>query len=208
MSLEKILERIEREAQSEADHIKSRAAAATDEILKTAQAEAEVLKAQALEKAGSDAEQRKERIISTANLDLRKALLAERQDAIDTAFREAVESLLNMDDAEYQKIMRDMILASVQTGEEEVIFSERDRADLGDEFLAEVNQQLLESGKTGKLTLYQDTYNMFGGFVLRRGKIELNSTFETLFKSSREELESDVSKILFPESTTANVQPD
>ena len=208
MSLEKILERIEREAQSEADHTKSRAAAAMDEILKTAQAEAEVLKAQALEKAESDAEQRKERIISTANLDLRKALLAERQDAIDTAFREAVESLLNMDDTEYRKIMRDMILASVQTGEEEVIFSDRDWADLGDEFLAEVNQQLLASGKVGKQTLSQDTYNMFGGFVLRRGKIELNSTFETLFKSSREELESDVSKILFPESTTANVQPD
>lgn len=198
MSLEKILERIEREAQSEVNRIKSRAAATADEILKKAQAEAEVLKAQALEAAKSTAEQRKGRIISAANLDLRKARLAEKQNAIDAAFREAVESLLNMVDAEYRKIMRDMILANIQTGEEEIILSERDKANLGEELLEEVNQQLIESGKGGKLTLCQDTYDMFGGFVLRRGKIELNSTFETLFKSSREELESDVSKILFP----------
>ncbi len=201
MSLEKILERIEREAQSEVDKIKSRTTATADEILKKAQAEAEALKVQALEDAKSNAEQRKERLISTANLDLRKALLAEKQSTLDAAFREAVESMLNIDDSEYRKIMQDMILANVQTGEEEVILSERDKAGLGEELLAEVNQQLIKSGKEGKLTLSQDTYNMFGGFVLRRGKIELNSTFETLFKSSREELESDVSRILFPEPT-------
>ena len=77
-----------------------------------------------------------------------------------------------------------------------------------EELLEEVNQQLLESGKTGELTLSQDTYNMFGGFVLRRGKIELNSTFETLFKLSREELEADVSKLLFPEPTADNAHSD
>ena len=92
MSLEKILERIEREAQSEVDRIKSRASASADEILEKAKAEAEALKAQILEDARIEAEQRKERIISTANLDLRKALLAEKQNAIDTAFREAAES--------------------------------------------------------------------------------------------------------------------
>jgi V/A-type H+/Na+-transporting ATPase subunit E len=199
MSLEKILERIERETQNEVDKLKSRAAATEDEILKKAAAEAEASKAQALEDAKSNAEQRKERIISTANLDLRKANLAEKQNAIDAAFREAVESLVNMGDAKYHGIMRNMILASVQTGQEEVILSRRDKANLGETLLKEINQQLIADGKEGKLTLSQDTYDILGGFVLRRGQIELNSTFETLFKTSREELESDMSRILFPE---------
>jgi len=197
MSLEKILDRIERDAQNEVDKIKNRASAAADEIMKKAQAEAEALKAQALEDARNEAEQRKQRIASTARLDLRKALLAEKQNAIDAAFREAVETLVNMEDAEYQRIIKNMILPNAQTGDEEIILSDRDKARLGEDFLEEVNRQLIESGKRGNLTISQDTYNMLGGFVLRRGKIELNSSFESLFKSSRDDLESEVSKILF-----------
>ena len=197
MSLEKILARIERDAQNEADRIKSRASAAADEVIKKAQAEAEDLRAQALENARSEAEQRKQRIISTARLDLRKAVLAEKQNAIDAAFREAVETLLSMEDAEYRRVIENMILPNVQTGDEEIILSDRDKARLGEEFLEEINRQLIESGEKGNLTISQDTYNMLGGFVLRRGKIELNSSFESLFKSSRDELESEVSKILF-----------
>ena len=199
MSLEKILERIERDAQSEVDRIKGRASATADEIVKKAQAEAEALKIQALEDAKLEAEQRKERLIATARLDLRKARLAEKQNAIDAAFREAVENLLDMEDAEYRKVLRDMILPNVKTGGEELILSERDKAGLGEKLLEEVNHQLAESGKEGKLTLSQDTYDILGGFILRRGDIELNSSFETLFKSSRGDLESEVSKILFPE---------
>ena len=200
MSLEKILERIQKDAQSEVDRIKGRASATADEILKKAQAEAEALKAQALEDAKNEAKQRGERIVATASLDLRKALLAEKQNAIDTAFQAAVDILVKMGDAEYRKIIRDMILPNVQTGDEEIILSERDKARLGDDFAQEINHQLAQSGKKGELIISQDTYDIVGGFVLRRGQIELNSSFESLFKSSRGDLESEVAKILFPES--------
>ena len=200
MSLEKILERIERDAQGEVDKIKSRTSASADEIIKKAKAEADALKAQALEDVGSEAEQRKQRIVATARLDLRKSILAEKQNSIDAAFQEAIETLLNMEDAEYRKIIKNMILSNVQTGDEEIIFSDRDKARFGKKFLEEINRQLVKNGKKGNLTISQDTYDILGGFVLRRGKIELNSSFESLFKSSRDDLESEVSKILFPES--------
>ena len=203
MSLEKIIERIESDAQDEAGKIKSRAGAAADEILKKAKAEADALRIQALEDAKDEAEQHRERIISTARLDLRKSLLAEKQKAIDAAFQEAVENLVNTNDAEYRRVLKDMILPNVETGDEEIILSDRDKSRLGEKFLQEVNRQLVKNGKKGNLTISQDTYNMLGGFVLRRGKIELNSSFESIFKSSRDELESEVSKILFPESSGA-----
>ena len=200
MSLEKILERIQQDAQSEVDRIKSRASVAADEILKKAQEEAEILKNQALEASENEAKQRKERIVATASLDLRKALLAEKQNAIDNAFQAAVDALVKMGDAEYKKIIRDMILPNVQTGDEEIILSERDKARFGGNFAEEINRQLVKNGEKGNLTIAQDTYDMVGGFVLRRGQVELNSSFGSLFKSSRDELESEVSKILFPES--------
>ena len=199
MSLEKILERIQQDAQSEVDKLKGRASASTDEILKKAQAEAESLKTQALEDAKSAAKQRKERIESTARLDLRKALLAEKQNAIDAAFQAAVDALVSMEDAEYKKIIKDMILPNVQTGDEEIILSERDNARLGGDFAQEINRQLAKDGKKGNLTIAKDTYSIVGGFVLRRGQIELNSSFESLLKSSRDDLESEVSNSLFPE---------
>ena len=200
MSLEKILERIDRDAQGEINKIKNRTSASADEIMKKAQAEAETLKAQMLEGARIEAEQRKQRIISTARLDLRKALLAEKQNAIDAAFQEAIESLINMKDKEYREVIKKMILANVKTGTEEIILSERDKARLGDEFVSEINRKLTASGKKGNLTISKDTYNILGGFVLRSGKVEMNSSFESLFKSSRGDLELEVSKILFPES--------
>jgi len=200
MSLEKILERIQQDAQSEVDSIKSRASTAADEILKKAQEEAEILKNQALEASENEAKQRKERIVATASLDFRKALLAEKQNAIDDAFQAAVDALVKMGDAEYKKIIRDMILPNVQTGDEEIILSERDKARFGGNFAKEINRQLVKNGKKGNLTIAKDTYAMVGGFVLRRGQVELNGSFESLFKSSRDELESEVSKILFPES--------
>jgi len=203
MSLEKILERIEADAQNEVGKIKSRASAAANEVIKKAQAEAEAIKAQAMEDARDEAKQRKERIVSTARLDFRKALLAEKQNAIDAAFQEAIETLLNMKDVEYRKVLRDMILLNVQTGDEEIILSERDRSRLGKGFLKEINQQLVQKGQKGRLTIARDTYDMLGGFILRRGQIELNSSFESLLKSSRDDLESEVSRTLFPESPEA-----
>ena len=60
MSLEKILERIQQDAQSEVDKIKSRASAAAAKILKKAQEEAEILKKQAQEDSENEAKQRGE----------------------------------------------------------------------------------------------------------------------------------------------------
>ena len=201
MSLEKILERIKADAQGEADNIRNRASASAEEITKKAQADAEKLKAEALESAKITAEQHKERIISTAQLDLRKQLLAEKQKAIDSAFQEAMNNIINMDDAQYREFLKKMIVPSVQTGSEEIILCERDKARLGKSFLKELNREISSGGGSGNLTISQDTYDMLGGFVLRRGKIEINGSLESIFGSSRDDLETEVAKILFPESS-------
>ncbi|MGQ9608599.1 MAG: V-type ATP synthase subunit E [bacterium] len=198
MSLEKILERIEQDAKSQAEDIKKKASSAAEKIIQEANEQAEALKKSALEDAKVRAEQHKQRIISAANLEFRKEILAEKQNAIDEAFKEAMRLLVNMNDDEYKKTIKNMILSNVQTGDEEIIFSERDKNRLGNGFLRDVNNQLTKNKKKGNLTLSKSTYDMPGGFVMKRGDIELNNSFSALMESLREDLESEVSKILFP----------
>jgi V/A-type H+-transporting ATPase subunit E len=198
MSLEKIIERIKQDAKDQAEEIKKNASDASDKMIEEAKKQAEQVKAQALEEAKNEAVIHKQRLISAANLDLRKDILTEKQKAIDSAFKESMDTLLNMKDDEYQKIMIKMIVPNVVAGNEEIILSERDKARLGKGSLDKINSEVSKAGKKGRLTISKDTYNILGGFVLKRGNIELNNSFESLFNSVREDLESEVSKVLFP----------
>jgi len=197
MSLEKIIERIKRDAQAQIAEIKDKASKEADKILQNAKNEADSYKAQALENAKVQAQQHKQRLISSANLEFRKDILAEKQKAIDSAFQEAVNTLVQMNDDEYKQIIKKMLISSVQTGDEEIILSPRDKTRISENFLKEINKELAKSGKKGNLKISKNTYNILGGFVLKKGNIEINNSFEALFKSFRDELELEVSKILF-----------
>lgn len=198
MSLEKIIERIQRDAKAETDNILSQASATANKIIDDAQREADTIRTRMIENAKKEAEQRKQRIISSANLEMRKNILSEKQKAIDSAFSTALNMLQNMNDEEYKKIIKEMIIKNVQTGDEEIILSERDKKRLGQTFVAEINNQLSRKMKKGNLRMSDEVRNISGGFILRRGEIELNSSFDSLFKALREDLEAEVSRILFP----------
>lgn len=197
MSLEKIIDRIKQDAKIQVDEIKSKASANADEIIKNAEKEALAYKAKALEDAEKESQQHKQRLISTANLEFRKDILREKQNAIDEAFQEAINSLVSMKDEEYRKVIKKMLISSVQTGDEEVVVSQKDRGRISDNFLKDVNKELVKGGKKGNLKLSKDTYNILGGFILRKGNIEINNAFESLFNSFRDDLEAEVSKVLF-----------
>lgn len=197
MSLEKIIERIKQDAQAQIAEIKDKASKEADKILQNAKNEADSYKAQALEKAKVQAQQRKQRLISSANLEFRKEILAEKQKAIDSAFQEAVNTLVQMKDDEYKQIIKKMLISSVQSGDEEIILSPRDKTRINENFIKEVNKELAKLGKKGNLKISKNNYNILGGFVLKKGNIEINNSFETLFKSFRDELEAEVSKVLF-----------
>ena len=197
MSLEKILARIANDAQKEVDRIIERATSNAEGIIEKAEEEAEILKAELLQRTEEEAAQRKERMVAMARLDFRKRILDEKQRAIDAVFQKAIETLCKLEDDEYRALMKRMLLSGVQTGEEEIILSQRDKTRLTQSFLDELNEELRNNGKKGNLTISKETRGMSGGFILRRGDIELNSTFESLFGSSRDELESEVGRLLF-----------
>jgi len=199
MALEDILKKIKSEAEEEAEKILSEARARAEEILSNARREAERLKEELIAEARREAEEHKSRLISMASLDIRKELLQERQNLIDLAFQKALQRLTEMGDDEYRELIERMLLSTVETGEEEIILNERDKARITQGFIQMLNKKLEERGKAGKLTIAEETGDFSGGFILRRGKVEINSTFDALLQAAREEVGVEVSRLLFGE---------
>jgi V/A-type H+-transporting ATPase subunit E len=90
-----------------------------------------------------------------------------------------------------------MLLAGAETGEEEVVISAKDRQRIDRGLIDSVNRELQKQGKKGSLTLANDEASITGGFILRRGKVEIDSSFTSLIKSQKDELEIKVADILF-----------
>jgi V/A-type H+-transporting ATPase subunit E len=132
-----------------------------------------------------------------AELESRKEVLAEKQDQITGAFAGAVKKIASIDAKEYQKIIRRMLLAAVETGDEVVLIVASDQDRLTAEFIAEVNVELLKHGKKGELSIAVDTENFGGGFILKSAQYTINNSINSIIKMQRDELEPEVAEILF-----------
>jgi len=190
---ERILEEARRQAQANIERAEKEAA----QIIQAARQKAEDKSKSILEKAQREAEERRRRLISVAELEGRKQKLSTKQELIEEAFRKAVEKLNSLPDQHYREIITDMVISSVKSGDEEVIFSEKDRKRLGNKFIDNINKRLKSKGIKGDVRLSGETRDIDGGFILKKGNVEINNTFEALIRMRREELETEVVKVLF-----------
>ena len=169
MSIESITERILREAQAYSDSQRSEAEAVKTEILKKAQIEADELLQSYEDRAKNDAEVLVNRRQSVADLDARKMKLAAKQSVIDECYKEAVDMILNLETEEYVKFICRQLGAYQQEGGE-VLLNKSDRDRIG--------ADLVNLFKGTALTLSDETVDIEGGCILRRGKISYNASLE------------------------------
>ena len=65
-------------------------------------------------------------------------------------------------------------------------------------FIQKINKMLLKKGKKGALKFSEEKRDIpGGGFILKKGRIEKNNSFEIYLSSLRRDLESEISRILF-----------
>jgi V/A-type H+-transporting ATPase subunit E len=197
MEAEQVVGKILSEARAEAEKIiseaKSRAAAEQAKLeseLAKYNKETEVLAAEA-------AEDKKERMLAMARMDVRKELGAAKVALVDEVFEKAREKIRNLSDDEYRKLISELMIKAVETGDEEVIVG-KDEKRIDDKFIKQINRQL-GSGFRGNLRLSGEKADISGGFILRRNNIQTNVSIEVMVDSMREELESEVVKDLFSE---------
>lgn len=141
-----------------------------------------------------DVETVKKRKNSVAELEARKMRLAAKQEAISRCFSMALTRLSQLPEEDYIGLLERTILNSGVEGGE-VLLTPKDRDRIGEKLIELVNK----SGKVGTLTLSQDTISAAGGFVLRKGKVEINSTLEVMVEAVRGEVTPEVVKALFGE---------
>ncbi len=177
--------------------IKKEADAKAADMIKSAEIKAKAVMEDMKAKAEKDGMDKKERMLSRAHLDARNSILEAKQKAIDNVLNAAVERVSQMSDSEYENLLERMLLNSVETGDEEVIFSKKDKARIQPAFFARVNEKLASSGKKGMLTLSNETMNITSGFVLRRGGLEINNSIEAQIRILRDSLEGEIASLLF-----------
>ncbi len=194
---DRIIQRVLDDAQARADSIKAEAAEKTEAVESEAKEKANRRKDQILEQARKSAAEQKSRIIGMAQLEARKKLLAAKQELIGEAFQRALDELSILDGRDYLAIIHDLLLEMTDTGTETVIFNERDQKRITEDFWKEVNKSLTDQGKKGELGLSEETRTIKGGFILQRGGLEMNCSFESLLKRKRDELEYGVAELLF-----------
>lgn len=190
MSIEQIKEKILESAQQDARRIFDKAKMESRGKVYEAQRIADIKVRESKEKAIGDAMRVKSRRESMANLEARKMHLATKQEVISACFKDALAELKNLPRDQYVQLLAHK-LKEMSYQEGEIVLNEKDREAIGEELLAMVNQE------GGKFLLSSDTLTASGGFVLRIGRIELDSTLEMMVSSVREEAMPEVVSALF-----------
>lgn len=192
MSVENITSNILSGAKQIAEVSISNAENSKNEIINKAMNEAEAIKQAAAEYANKEAESLKNRKVSAAELQGRKMMLSAKQDAIKKSFDAALNKLKSMPEEEYINFLLNEII-KIPYNQGTIILNKQDREKIGEKLVKAVNEKF----KAEKFTLSNETLNSSGGFVLKSGAIEINSTFETVLDSIKDELTNVVANVLF-----------
>ncbi len=192
--IEAILARIRSDGEHRAAEIREKTAAECAAITARYEKEAEALKAQLAEKNARSAQDREERLVDAAHMEAGKRMLEERQNLLDATYDAALQKLCTLPEAEYVDVLATLLVRAAEGKKEgEALFSKRDHDSVGRKAVDEANRRAGLS-----LTLGSETRGIHGGFVLRRGSVEINASFETLLRLEREQNANLAAKALFP----------
>lgn len=191
--IEKITSRIIADAQAEADVIKKEATEKCEQTRSDYSKKAQDEYWQIVKAGVADCEARVLRLGRAAEMEAKKGVLALKQDMVSEAFERAVTNVCDMPKEQYIAFLAKMAAKASETGKEEVILSNRDKAN-GDEIVRAINEAI---GEGGALVLSDKVSDMVGGFILQDGDIQINCNIETIVEQYRYELASAVAEVMF-----------
>lgn len=200
--LEKLKKKLIADAQAEATKVIEDGKREAERIIEEAERQAEKIRSDYSTRAQHEASEHIRRQVSLRELEARKAILAEKGKIIDQVFEKALSELRQKDLQSGFSITWKLLLGAIQTGDEEIILGEADRNALPPDFIERLNKHLSDLGKRGDVKISQSIHNHGGGFILKRGRTETNVTFETLLETVRDQIETDIARILFENGET------
>jgi V/A-type H+-transporting ATPase subunit E len=193
----RLTQKIIDDAEAEAAEILRQAKTEADAAAAEARAQVRKIETEAGSRAQAEAREHIRRQVSLGELEARKGILAEKGEIIEEVFDRALEDIKRKDRESGYGLTKGLLLKAIEHGDEEIIMSPEDRKAVGGAFVSGINSELRKGGKRGDVKLSDETRSMRGGFVLRRGRAEINSTYETLLAMLRDDVETEIATILF-----------
>ncbi|TDY56092.1 V/A-type H+-transporting ATPase subunit E [Aminivibrio pyruvatiphilus] len=191
MSLAEIKKKIDADAQEEAGKILEKARSVVESINKEADGEIRKIEETYGDRFRKEQPEILRRREIVAGLDVKKIELGVKQTAISDAFSQALAQLAALPGEKYLALAGHLLLKATETGDEAVIVSGKEKH-ITQEWLAGFNEK---HGK--KFVLDEEKRPMSGGFILKKGQIETNCSWDMLTRWVRDDIEADVVKRLF-----------
>lgn len=195
--IEKITERIAAQNDTDIKALMNRAEAQAKAVYEGYAAAADDDYKATVKKGEKDARERVERLGSVAQLEARKLQLAAKQEMLEKAFELAYQKLLSLPEDQYAQLLTRLAVGASTTGSEALIFSQTDRSRYGKRVVIAANEQLGKEGRTGNLTLSEESRDFQGGLYVQDGNVETNCTFRALIRLQRQNTAKDVAAVLF-----------
>jgi len=197
MSIESLVEKILDDTRKNAAEIERKVLEEIRVREEAAEKEIQRISSGAREKADRSMVERKQRMLSMAELEARKTVLTVKQELIEEAFGRAIDKVLSLDSENYGGFVINLILQADPVGDEEIVFNQKDRDRLGDGWVKRLNRQLIENKKRGTMKIAGDTRSIRGGAILKRGRKEVNCSIESVILSKRNQMEAKIANVLF-----------
>jgi len=197
MTIKDISKKIISDAKIQADKIIAQAEDNSNNIIKKGKKEADNIKNVILYKYNQEASLKKSKILTEANLGVKKTILLEKQKIMEDVFGNAWESILKLGNKDYQNFIKKLILDNIEKGDETIFIGSPDKNRISKDFIEGINKELKAKDKKGELKLSDSYLPIKGGIIIGSGTIRKNISLELLLKNVREESETQISKILF-----------
>ena len=195
MNADQVVDKILSEARQEAQKILDEARAkveATQEEMRRKMADFEK-ETEAM--AAAAAEDKRQRMLAAARMQSARDMLKAKTDLLDEVFRQVEDRIVQLPAEQYITLMVRLMTKAVETGDEEVIIGTKETRITAD-VIKQVNRQLGDGGK-GNLRLSDTRADIKGGFILSRGKVQVNASVEVLVAQLREATELEIAEKLF-----------
>ena len=187
---EKIVARINDNAEKRAAETIVAAEKKADEIIKAADEKANEDKEKIIASANEKAARIGKTAISSAELEKRNVVLFCKRNEIELTLKKAAEHLQTLDDNGYAEFVKRLIEKNALDMEGRIILSPRDTARIKDALGSYISSK--------GLTVAEDEKRVIdGGFVLVYNDVEINCTISAMIEEKREILEDIINKNLF-----------
>lgn len=196
MGLEEIIKEIEKKANLDAEKIRKEAQEERKAILEKAQEEALRTRKEIAKRLEKEAQLLKRERVISVRVEEKKKLLASKRKILAESFKQAEEELRSLGKQEYMSLMKRLLVASIDSGDEEIVVCTRDEEWMRGDFLKELRKSLEKKGRWKKTRVTAGLREGERGFILKKEGVRLNYTFSNLFLLLREELEMGVAKRL------------